>query len=96
MKSKRLAAIDIGTNSIRSIVVEADASGSFRILDDEKVMVRLGEGLHETGRISADAAHQGCLSLVAAAGVHARDVDCHYSSGTGLGKIACRVSGDCR
>jgi exopolyphosphatase/guanosine-5'-triphosphate,3'-diphosphate pyrophosphatase len=34
VKSKRLAAIDIGTNSIRSIVVEADAGGSFRILDD--------------------------------------------------------------
>ncbi|HEY5953165.1 MAG TPA: Ppx/GppA phosphatase family protein, partial [Terrimicrobiaceae bacterium] len=63
MKSKRLAAIDIGTNSIRSIVVEADASGSFRILDDEKVMVRLGEGLHETGRISADAAQRAIDAL---------------------------------
>jgi exopolyphosphatase/guanosine-5'-triphosphate,3'-diphosphate pyrophosphatase len=55
VKSKRLAAIDIGTNSIRSIVVEADAGGSFRILDDEKVTVRLGEGMHRTGRISAAA-----------------------------------------
>ncbi|MDZ4185176.1 MAG: Ppx/GppA phosphatase family protein [Desulfuromonadales bacterium] len=55
MKSKRLAAIDIGTNSIRSIVVEADGGGSFRILDDEKVTVRLGEGMHRTGRISAAA-----------------------------------------
>jgi exopolyphosphatase / guanosine-5'-triphosphate,3'-diphosphate pyrophosphatase len=52
MKANRLAAIDIGTNSIRSIVVQTDASGKYKILDDEKVMVRLGEGLNHTGRIS--------------------------------------------
>jgi exopolyphosphatase/guanosine-5'-triphosphate,3'-diphosphate pyrophosphatase len=52
MKANRLAAIDIGTNSIRSIVVQTDASGKYKILDDEKVMVRLGEGLNQTGRIS--------------------------------------------
>lgn len=47
----RLAAIDIGTNSIRCIVVEADNQGNFRILDDEKAQARLGEGLSETGTI---------------------------------------------
>ncbi len=47
----RLAAIDIGTNSIRCIVVEADRQGNFRILDDEKAQARLGEGLSETGNI---------------------------------------------
>ena len=36
MKSNRLAAIDIGTNTIRSIVVEANPGGGFRVLDDEK------------------------------------------------------------
>ncbi len=49
----RLSAIDIGTNSIRCIVVEADPLGSFRVLDDEKAMVRLGEGLTKTGFISS-------------------------------------------
>lgn len=63
MSSKRLAAIDIGTNSIRSIVVEADLNGGFRVLDDEKVAVRLGEGLHKTGRISADAAQRAIEAL---------------------------------
>lgn len=52
MKGKRLTAIDIGTNSIRCIVVEADQKGTFRILDDEKTTVRLGEGLNETGSIA--------------------------------------------
>ena len=63
MKSKRLAAIDIGTNTIRSIVVEAHPGGGFRVLDDEKVAVRLGEGLHKTGRISAEAAQRAIDAL---------------------------------
>ena len=52
MKLNRLAAIDIGTNSIRSIIIEIDAAGKYKILDDEKVTVRLGEGLNQTGRIA--------------------------------------------
>lgn len=55
MPPKRLAAIDIGTNSIRCIVVECNQDGSFSILDDEKDTVRLGEGIAETGEISAAA-----------------------------------------
>lgn len=63
MKDKRLAAIDIGTNSIRSIVVEVDSSGAFRVLDDEKATVRLGEGLHETGVLSAAARERAMGAL---------------------------------
>jgi exopolyphosphatase/guanosine-5'-triphosphate,3'-diphosphate pyrophosphatase len=48
----RLAAIDIGTNSIRCIIVEAMENGDFRVLDDEKAAVRLGEGLAASGQIS--------------------------------------------
>lgn len=53
MKKHRLAAIDIGTNSIRSIVAEVDKGGKFRVLDDEKVTVRLGEGVTRNNAISA-------------------------------------------
>lgn len=52
VKQNRLAAIDIGTNSIRSIVIEPLDAGKYRILDDEKVLVRLGEGLNQTGSIA--------------------------------------------
>jgi exopolyphosphatase/guanosine-5'-triphosphate,3'-diphosphate pyrophosphatase len=55
MMSHRLAAIDIGTNSIRCIVVEAAENAGFRVLDDEKASVRLGEGLTASGLISAAA-----------------------------------------
>lgn len=43
----RLAAIDIGSNSIKLIVVEAAASDSFAVLGREKESIRLG---HETLR----------------------------------------------
>ncbi|MGA2152194.1 MAG: Ppx/GppA family phosphatase, partial [Geobacteraceae bacterium] len=52
MKKNRLAAIDIGTNSIRCIVVEVDKLGKFRVLDDEKATVRLGEGIAREGTIT--------------------------------------------
>src|SRR5688572_5328780 len=40
----RLAAIDIGTNSIHMIVVNVRADLSFEVIDQEKAMVRLGAG----------------------------------------------------
>src|SRR5687768_4395447 len=40
----RLAAIDIGTNSIHMIVVQVRPDLSFEIIDREKDMVRLGAG----------------------------------------------------
>ncbi|MDD2899889.1 MAG: Ppx/GppA phosphatase family protein [Desulfuromonadaceae bacterium] len=55
MNKSRLAAIDIGTNSIRCIVVEVDQQGRYMILDDEKATVRLGENLAASGAVSAAA-----------------------------------------
>ena len=63
-KSKRIAAIDIGTNSIRCIVVEATEDGQFRILDDEKGAVRLGEGLSASGAITPMAAERARQTLL--------------------------------
>lgn len=62
-KLPRLAAIDIGTNSFRCIVVEIDPQQGFRILDDEKAQVRLGEGLNQTGKIAAAAQQRAIEAL---------------------------------
>jgi exopolyphosphatase/guanosine-5'-triphosphate,3'-diphosphate pyrophosphatase len=40
----RIAAIDIGTNSIHMIVVRVRPDLSFEVIDREKEMVRLGAG----------------------------------------------------
>jgi len=63
VNTKRLAAIDIGTNSIRWIVVEADHTGGYKILDDEKSTVRLGEELSRTGAISAQASERAAEAV---------------------------------
>ncbi|HJV36157.1 Ppx/GppA phosphatase family protein [Geomonas sp.] len=60
----RLAAIDIGTNSIRSLVIEPLPHGKYRILDDEKALVRLGEGLNQTGRIAPGAWQRAMDALI--------------------------------
>jgi exopolyphosphatase/guanosine-5'-triphosphate,3'-diphosphate pyrophosphatase len=40
----RIAAIDIGTNSVHMIIVQVRGDRSFEVIDREKVMVRLGAG----------------------------------------------------
>jgi len=54
MIAPRLAAIDIGTNSLRLVVVEVEGDGSYRVLDEERFAVRLGYRLVETGRLDGD------------------------------------------
>lgn len=59
----RLAAIDIGTNSIHMIVVEVMADLSFEVVDREKEMVRLGAG-GLGGRTLAPAATAAALETL--------------------------------
>jgi exopolyphosphatase / guanosine-5'-triphosphate,3'-diphosphate pyrophosphatase len=63
MKKSRIAAIDIGTNSIRCIIAEASDDGKFKILDDEKATVRLGEKLAMTGMISDEASNRAIEAI---------------------------------
>ena len=49
----RIAAVDCGTNSIRLLVVELDPfTGSVHELHRDLIIVRLGEGVDATGRLS--------------------------------------------
>jgi len=63
MKPKRLAAIDIGTNSIRSIIVEVTGKNHFRVLDDEKETTRIGEGMGTNFQLSRDAMQRAGRAL---------------------------------
>lgn len=63
MKKPRIAAIDIGTNSIRCIIAEASKEGTFKIMDDEKATVRLGERLAMTGVISDEASNRAIEAI---------------------------------
>lgn len=59
----RLAAIDIGTNSIRFVVAEVEANGSYRVLDEEREMTRLGHDLFERGRLAAEPMERSYAAL---------------------------------
>ncbi len=48
---KRIAAIDIGSNSIRQIVADVSPSGAIRVVDEMKAAPRLGAGLAKSGRL---------------------------------------------
>ncbi|HTQ39275.1 MAG TPA: Ppx/GppA phosphatase family protein [Pirellulales bacterium] len=51
----RLAAIDIGSNSVRLMVAEPLRGGNYRILDEEREPTRLGRTLSSTGTLDAQA-----------------------------------------
>jgi exopolyphosphatase/guanosine-5'-triphosphate,3'-diphosphate pyrophosphatase len=51
----KLAAIDIGSNSIKLLVVDAAASDSFAVLAREKEVVRLGHNTLREGHLADDA-----------------------------------------
>ena len=53
-RALRLAAIDIGSNSIKLIVVEATSDDSFAVLGREKEVVRLGHNTLREGYLSPD------------------------------------------
>ncbi len=48
---KQFAAIDIGTNTVRLIIMEVDSHENFREIDSERVICRLGEGIHTDKRL---------------------------------------------
>jgi len=74
----RIAVIDIGTNSIRLVVAETLPEGGYRMLDDEKLMARLGNGLATTGSIAQESIQ------VAADGIHRMR---HIADGYGVSVI---------
>lgn len=51
----RYAAVDIGSNSVRMLAAEVDASGHTRVLAEERQVTRLGASVFQYGRISEEA-----------------------------------------
>jgi exopolyphosphatase/guanosine-5'-triphosphate,3'-diphosphate pyrophosphatase len=59
----RLAAIDIGSNSVRLIVAEPLRGGNYRILDEEREPTRLGRTLSSSGRLDAESVRRTLAAL---------------------------------
>jgi exopolyphosphatase/guanosine-5'-triphosphate,3'-diphosphate pyrophosphatase len=59
----RLAAIDIGSNSVRLFVAEALRGGAYRILDEEREPTRLGRSVASQGRLDDEAMDRTVTAL---------------------------------
>lgn len=68
MARKRIAAIDVGTNSVHMIIVEQQRHG-YRIIDREKEMVQLGRGSLEGRPLTDEAIERGVEALRAMAAI---------------------------
>lgn len=85
------AALDLGTNNCRLLVARPGAGG-FRIVDAFSRVVRLGEGLEESGRLSEAAMKRAIEALrVCAAKIRRRNV----SQGRYVATAACRNAANC-
>ena len=61
------AALDLGTNNCRLLMAAADANGGLKVVDGFSRIVRLGEGLAHTGRLSEGAMARAYQALTACA-----------------------------
>ena len=105
-QAPRYAAIDIGTNSIKFHIGESLSDGTWRTVIDRAEVVRLGEGLKETGMFSdqamaraaaaistmaEEAQHNGVDALVAVATMGMRNA---HNAGLFIARVqaCCSVS----
>ncbi len=63
-KSRRVAAIDCGTNSTRMLIAERAEPEGYKILDRRQKVTRLGEGVDATGKLNDDAIDRVLATLM--------------------------------
>ena len=61
--ARRIAAVDIGSNSIRQVVADVSPDGTIRVVDEMKAMPRLGAGVVATGSLTADSMDRAIEAL---------------------------------
>ena len=71
----RIAAIDIGSNSIRQIIADVGSRGAIRVVDEMKAAPRLGAGVPETGELG-ESAMRGALEALQRMATLARQLGC--------------------
>jgi exopolyphosphatase/guanosine-5'-triphosphate,3'-diphosphate pyrophosphatase len=59
----RIAAIDIGTNSIHMVIARATRAASFEVVDREREVVQIGRGSFRDGRLRVDAMRRTIAAL---------------------------------
>lgn len=91
MRPKSFAAIDLGTNNCRLLIARPQ-DGELVVIDAFSRIVRLGEGLHGSGRISANAMDRAVAALAICADKLRRR---HVSLSRAVATEACRRAENC-
>lgn len=87
--SELYAALDLGTNNCRLLIAQPTRPGQFRVVDAFSRIVRLGEGLAASGRLSQEAMDRAVEALkVCAAKLQHRNIRKHRLIAT----EACRAA----
>ncbi len=69
------AALDLGTNNCRLLIAQPTRPGQFRVVDAFSRIVRLGEGLGSSGRLSEEAMERSVEALkICAAKLSTRNI----------------------
>lgn len=80
----RLAAIDLGTNTVRLLIAEVDRPNTWRVIDEDQRVTRLGEALRSSGTLSHDAMARTAAVVVQyverAIRAHVKDVHIYATS----------------
>ena len=63
-RARRIAAIDVGSNSIRQIIADVSADGAIDVVDEMKAHPRLGRGLALQGALSVESMEAAVDALV--------------------------------
>ena len=71
--TRRYAAIDVGTNSVKLHVGELLDDGEWRTVVDRSEITRLGAGVHETGRLGEEPLRRTVDAIALLAGVARED-----------------------
>ncbi len=62
-EKKRIAAIDVGSNSIHMLIVDMESINSFTIIASEKDQVRLAASIDENGNLTTEALNKAIVVL---------------------------------
>lgn len=61
---ERIAIIDLGSNSIRFVIMQVAGTGAYKLIYQEKKSIRLSEGMTRDGLMLTEAAQQRALSCL--------------------------------
>ena len=70
----RFASIDIGTNTVRLLILERDTNGGLHEIGQERAITRLGEGMDKENKM-LDHRIDGTISILAEFGTSARSLN---------------------